>query len=387
MEKLSNLAISRRTTLIGAIINVLLATSKITIGLLGNSAALLADGIHSATDLFSDLLVFIGITFAHAPPDREHPYGHGKFESLTTFMIALLTVSVGIGICFDAWNRLQIPHETQIHPIVLSIILLSIASKEWLYQYTNRIAKKIHSQALAANAWHHRSDAISSVAALVGIGGALAGFPILDPLAAIAVALIIARAGWHIGQGAFQELTDTSVPESLLTTFNQKLETLPGVLDIHRLRARRQGPDMLIDLHVVVPGNYSVSEGHAVTLRIEHCLEKLDDSIREIVIHVDHENDQEKPNSPLFTTTRESLTKQFNLFINEQKLNIILHQLTPHYSHQGIYLEIVLKTTDKTPPPDLNQVANLIKEKAIALTSIHGTQVSLLLSSCDPNNK
>ena len=293
MDQHAKLTIARRTTVIGAFINVLLSVLKITIGLLGNSAALLADGIHSATDLFSDLLVFIGITFAHTPPDQEHPYGHGKFESLTTFMIALLTVSVGIGICLDAWGRLHTPPTAPMHPIVLSIIFLSIASKEWLYQYTNRIAKKIQSQALTANAWHHRSDAISSIAALIGIGGALAGLPILDPLAAIAVALIIARAGWHIGQGAFQELTDTSVPEALLTTLNQTLHNLPGVLDIHRLRARRQGPDMLIDLHVVVPKNYSVSEGHAVTLSIEHCLKQLDDSIREIVIHVDHENDQE----------------------------------------------------------------------------------------------
>ncbi|OOZ35604.1 cation diffusion facilitator family transporter [Solemya velesiana gill symbiont] len=284
---------TQKVTVIGAALNFLLAIGKTLFGFIAQSHALIADGIHSLSDLLSDALVYFAAKHAHQAPDSDHPYGHGRFETAATMGLGIILLLVAVGIGWDAAHRLFEPDEL-LQPTTLAIYvaILSVAVKELLYHYTMHVAKRINSEMLRANAWHHRSDSVSSVVVVVGVGGTLAGLPYLDAIAAIGVGLMIAHVGWEIGWPAFQELVDAGLEEERVALIRKTIFDVGGVQEIHMLRTRKMGGQASVDVHVLVDPWLSVSEGHMISQMV---MERLMEEIEEVVdvtVHIDPEDDE-----------------------------------------------------------------------------------------------
>jgi len=287
------LATTRRVTIVGAVINLLLAIAKILFGWIAQSQALVVDGIHSLSDLFSDVLVWFAAHHAAQAPDTDHPYGHGRFETLATLGLGALLMLVAFGIIWDAASRLFAP-ETLLAPgaMALVVALISILAKEWLYHYTQRNARRIKSEMLRANAWHHRSDAVSSIVVLVGVTGTMAGLSYLDAIAAIGVGLMIAHIGWELGRPAMQELVDAGLEEERLAQIRATIQSVPGVNSIHMLRTRRSAGRASADVHVLVDPWLSVSEGHMISQMVmDQLLEEIEE-LTDVTVHIDPEDDE-----------------------------------------------------------------------------------------------
>lgn len=287
---------TRRVTIVGALVNLLLAGFKILFGWLAQSQSLLADGIHSLSDLLSDGLVWFAAHHAAQDPDPEHPYGHGRFETLATLGLGVLLILVAIGIGWDAISRLFSP-ERLLTPgaLALVIALFSVLVKEWLYHYTLRVARRIRSDMLKANAWHHRSDAVSSIVVLVGVGGTMAGLPYLDALAAAGVALMIARIGWELGWPAVQELGDAGLEQEQVDRIREIIVSIGGVQAIHMLRTRKLGGQASVDVHVLVQPRLSVSEGHVISQTVMDRLQAEVEEVSDVTVHIDPEDDEIAP--------------------------------------------------------------------------------------------
>ncbi|MEO5376595.1 MAG: cation diffusion facilitator family transporter [Magnetococcus sp. DMHC-6] len=348
-EKDAKYAESRWVTQVGTIGDFLLTFGKIAIGLLANSAALLAEGVHSGADLLFDLVVLAGMKVARKKPDEGHPYGHGKFESLATILLAVILLLLAVGIVVDAIGRLGTEDLKAPEQLAFWVAMISIVTKEALFQYTIRVGKKLKSNIIIANAWHHRADSISSLAAMIGIGGALMGYPILDPIAAIAVAFFVSKVGFEIGGGAIKELTDSSfaVDQEVRERISTLIHEIPEVLSAHFLTPRQSGPDILVDVHVVVPLFLSVSEGHQVAEKVRLSLLQKIEAISEVVVHIDTEDDMERQ-----TILRANRDELLNLVRKEiSPLNGIeeVVRLQPHYNSDGIILDLVLRMNAALP--------------------------------------
>ncbi len=282
-----------RTAIVGAVVNLVLSAIKIAGGILGQSQALIADGIHSFSDLLTDLLVWLAGRRAAQCPDREHPYGHGRYETVATLVLGGLLALVAVGIGWDAGHRLFIPEELlRPAPMTLYAALASILIKEWLYQYTLAYARRVRSQMLRANAWHHRSDAISSIVVLVGVAGTMAGLPYLDAVAAVLVAVMIAHIAWKLGSEAVRELVDTGLDTERLAVVRQTILSVGGVRDLHMLRTRRLGGFASADVHILVDPRVSVSEGHMISVLVERRLKHQIDELTDVTVHIDPEDDE-----------------------------------------------------------------------------------------------
>jgi len=287
---------TRQAAIVGAVTNFLLALVKTLFGILGQSQSLLADGIHSLSDLLSDALVWFAARHAKDAPDQEHPYGHGRFETAGTMALWIFLILVGLGIGWDAGERLFKPNELlHPHPYTLYIALLSIVANEALYFYTQYVARRIKSQLLRANAWHHRTDSISSVVVLVGIGGTIAGLPYLDAIAAVLVGLMIVHIGWSLGWGAMQELMDAGLEEEQVAEIRRIINSVYGVSNIHMLRTRRMGGHASADVHIQVEPWLSVSEGHRIAEVVQYRLIGEVEMLSDVTVHVDPEDDEKCP--------------------------------------------------------------------------------------------
>jgi cation diffusion facilitator family transporter len=281
-----------RTSLVGAVVNLFLSVLKIIAGWLGHSHALIADGIHSLSDLATDVLVWVAGRQASQAPDSDHPYGHGRYETLATMVLGVFLLAVAVGLGWDAVQRLFRP-EKLLTPELMTLFaaLASILVKEWLYWYTLKYAKRVRSDMLRANAWHHRTDAISSVVVLIGIAGTLAGLPYLDAVASVVVAVMIARIAWELGWEATRELVDTGLDEERLGAIRRVIRDIGGVRDIHMLRTRTHGGQASADVHVLVDPFVSVSEGHAISVLVEQQLKQQIDEMTDVTVHIDPEDD------------------------------------------------------------------------------------------------
>jgi cation diffusion facilitator family transporter len=285
--------LKRRASLVGALVNILQTAIKLTFGIVGQSAALVADGIHSLSDLLSDLLVIIAVRFGSRAADPDHPYGHRRFETIATVILGLSLVAIGAAIIWHVLERVHHPeHLPTPEPMTLGIAALSILLNEWLYHYTKRIAKTTRSKLLLANAWHQRSDALSSLVVLCGIVGVLQGYPFADAVAAAVVALMVAKIGLNLVFDSIKELVDTSLPPSLVAQIRQVILSVEGVKGIHLLRTRRMGEDAYIDAHIVVDPRITVSEGHCIGDAVRDVLISRFDDVLDVLVHVDPEDDQ-----------------------------------------------------------------------------------------------
>lgn len=283
---------SQRITLIGAVIDFALAVFKVIVGVIGNSSALIADGIHSFSDLLSDGIVLYAAKHSSVEADEDHPYGHQRFETVATLGLAIILALVALGIVIDGFNRLNDPSEMTHINLLLGVAAISIFSKEALYWYTLQVAKACKSEMLKANAWHHRSDALSSVVVFAGVLGATFGYGYLDAVAAIVVGLMIMHIAWELGSGATRELVDTSIDADEIEQLRDAIGRIGGVNSVHSLRTRRIGHNVSADVHVQVDPNLSVSEGHIISVSVERvakeCLEELSD----VTVHIDPEDDE-----------------------------------------------------------------------------------------------
>ena len=284
---------TRKVTLVGAVVNIVLSVVKIAFGWLAHCQSLVADGVHSLSDLLSDVLVWFAAGHAAQGPDSDHPYGHGRFETLATLGLGLLLILVAVGISWDAASRLFSP-ERLLVPGSLALVVAfgSVLAKEWLYHYTIRVAKRAKSDMLRANAWHHRSDAVSSIVVLVGVGGTMAGLPYLDSIAAFIVGLMIAHIGWELSWPAVQELADAGLEEERLEKIRRVIRSVDGVEEIHMLRTRLSAGQASADVHLLVNPRLSVSEGHMIGQMVIDRLQEDVEEITDVTVHIDPEDDE-----------------------------------------------------------------------------------------------
>jgi len=333
---------AQRVTWIGAGVNLILSILKIVVGTIGHSAALVADGIHSLSDLASDTLVIVAARHGAQPADEDHPYGHARFETAATVVLGVMLLVVAIGIAWDAGLR-SLSAEELLSPGVLAIVIatLSLASKEWLYQYTMLIARRIHSKLLEANAWHHRSDAISSFVVLIGIAGAMIGYPVLDAVAAFIVALMIAQIAWQLISSSFRELVDTAVDDETQQKIIDLITQTDGVVNLHMLRTRMMGSKILVDAHLQVQPRLSVSEGHQIAETVEYLLKNKIDHMQDVTIHIDPEDDEQAPlNSHL--PLRTQLITQLNKAWAPISAADHIKEIDLHYLDGRVEVEILL---------------------------------------------
>ena len=283
-----------RVTVYGAIINIALVIFKLLAGFIGHSAAMIADGIHSLSDLLTDAVVIIFMRLSARPQDEDHDYGHGKYETLATALIGMALFVVGLGICYGGvckiWQALQGQQLAQPGWIALIAALLSIALKEWCYQFTMRTGREIKSESVMANAWHHRSDALSSVGTSIGIGGAIlfgSSWAVLDPIAAVIVSVLIIGTAWKLVSNALGELLEKSLPTSVENEIVKIVMEDHELSDIHELRTRRVGTHIAIEMHVRMPGDLSLTVAHAHATEAEHRLRKRFGNDTFISIHME----------------------------------------------------------------------------------------------------
>ena len=292
MNKDNRAKASQKTTIIGAVVDFLLAVFKVIVGALGNSGALIADGIHSFSDLLSDGVVWYAAKHSAEEADDEHPYGHERFETVATLGLAIILAIIGAGIVFDAFDRLQNPGELSHNTLLLSITALSIFSKEALYWYTLKVAKTYKSEMLKANAWHHRSDALSSIVVFIGILGSLNGYLYLDGAAAVIVGLMVIYIAWKLGTGATKELVDTSIDAQQVESLRTAIGMISGVNNVHSLRTRKIGHAISADVHVQVDPFLSVSEGHIISVSVERVAKECLEDLSDVTVHIDPEDDE-----------------------------------------------------------------------------------------------
>jgi len=282
-------------TWVGAIINILLSILKLIAGIIGNSSALIADAVHTLSDLATDIIILVGVRYWDQPPDSSHTYGHQRIETLVTLLIGMALAIVGVGIGWNALASLK-EHRHSESPKIITIIIViaSIISKEWVYRWTVKNAKAIKSDALLANAWHHRSDALSSipVAAAIGIAIIFPEWQSIDHFGAAIVAVFILQAAWSIMFPALKVLVDSGAPKAVAKRCKELAVSVPYVITVHALRTRYGNGGYSVDMHVLVPGELTVRQGHDIASKVHDVL--IADpvlNVNDVVVHIEPDGD------------------------------------------------------------------------------------------------
>ena len=277
-------------TLMGSVVNIVLLVFKFMAGILGGSAAMIADAVHSLSDFMTDIVVLLFVKISSKPEDKDHDYGHGKYETLATSMIGVALLCVGLYILYSGAYRTWTAFKGSPIEQPLWAALFSIVMKEWTYRFTSKVGKEVQSQAVVANAWHHRSDALSSIGTAVGIGGAIflgKEWAVLDPIAAVVVSIFIIRTAAMLVSGALDELLEKSLPDEEERKIEDIVQSEPEVSGIHHLCTRRIGNRIAIEMHLRMPGEISLNESHAHATNIERKLRNHFGERTHINIHVE----------------------------------------------------------------------------------------------------
>ena len=260
-------AAASRSTWVSVVVNLVLSTVQIVVGVWAKSQSLIADGIHSLSDLVADFVVLFANHHSQKDADEDHPYGHQRFETAASLVLGLLLLAVGVGMVWSAVVKLENPESVpQVHSVALWVAGVALVGKEVLFRYMLAVAKKVKSSMLVANAWHARSDAASSLVVGVGIAGNLAGYPILDPIAALIVGFMVGKMGWEFGWDAMHDLMDRAVDEQEVQAIRQTLLDTPGVTGVHDVRTRKMGDMVVVDAHLEVDARITVEAGHDIAV-------------------------------------------------------------------------------------------------------------------------
>ena len=365
MNKQDRTKASQKVTLVGAVVDFLLAVFKVMAGMFGNSGALIADGIHSFSDLLSDGVVWYAAKHSADEADEEHPYGHERFETVATLGLSIILAIIGTGIIFDAFNRLSSPSELTHSTLLLSVAALSIFSKEALYWYTLKVAKTYKSEMLKANAWHHRSDALSSIVVFIGILGSLNGYLYLDGVAAIVVGLMVIYIAWELGIGATKELVDTSIDAAQVEQLRHAIGMISGVNNVHSLRTRKIGQAISADVHVQVDPFLSVSEGHIISVSVERVAKECLEDLHDVTVHIDPEDDETAApceNLPERAEALGILNKAlFNNKCDGEIKRIQLHYLDGKI-HVDFFLPLSCLSSDKSYDEILEKLTEVVRD-------------------------
>ena len=334
---------SQKVTIVGALVDFILSIIKIILGYIGQSGALIADGIHSFSDLLTDWVTWYAAKLSGDAPDADHPYGHERFETVATLGLSIFLAIVGTIIIFNGIGRFSNPNALKHENWLIAAAALSIFSKEALYWYTVKVANNIKSDLLKANAWHHRTDAFSSVVVIIGIIGAANGYFFLDSVAAIVVGILIIYIGWQLGFEATKELVDTSIDQEDIKALHLALSEIKGVNSVHTLRTRKVGHKKSADVHVQVNPFLSVSEGHIISVSVERvakeCIEDLDD----VTVHIDPENDEELEDAPYKDLPeRAQALKIISQTLKLENINYELEKTQLHYLEGEILVDFFL---------------------------------------------
>ena len=264
-------AAASRSTWVSVGVNVVLSATQIAVGLVSKSQGLVADGMHSLSDLVADFVVLFAGHHAKKDADEDHPYGHQRFETAASLVLGVLLLGVGAGMLWSAARKLEAPESVQqVHVAALYVAGVALAAKEALFRYMLAVATRVKSSLLVANAWHARSDAASSLVVGLGIIGNLAGYPILDPIAALIVGFMIARMGWAFGWAALHDLMDRAVDDAEVQAIRRTLRETPGVQNVHDVRTRKMGDMIVVDAHIEVDASISVEAGHDIAVLARH---------------------------------------------------------------------------------------------------------------------
>ena len=287
-----------RVTLLGGAVNVVLMLFKFVAGFFGHSAAMTADAVHSLSDFATDLVVLAFVRISHKPKDKDHDYGHGKYETLATTLIGVALIAVALGILVEGAKKIALWAQggTLSQPGMLALwaALISILLKEVIFQYTHRKAKKLNSQAMEANAWHHRSDALSSIGTAIGIGGAIIGgerWAVLDPIASIVVGAFIVKVAVGLLRTGVGDLMEQSLPDEVENEILDIVKSVSDVKEPHELCTRRIGNHYAIEMHILMDGNLSLKEAHDKATEIEQKLKERYGEETHVSIHVEPEED------------------------------------------------------------------------------------------------
>jgi cation diffusion facilitator family transporter len=278
-----------RATLTGALANILLAGTKALAGIIGNSYALLADAFESMFDVVSSLVVMGGLRIAVEPADENHPYGHGKAEPLAAMIVAIVLCTAAVGIAFQSIREIITPHHAP-EPFTLVVLVLVVAAKELLFRYSAGVAEAAHSTAVKTDAWHHRSDALTSLAAFIGISIALIGgrgYESADDVAALAASCIIGFNGTRLLRSAVREIMDAAPAPEIEERVRRAASTVQGVVALDKCYVRKMGLEYYVDLHVVVDGSISVTEGHAIAHRVKDAIRMTNAHVADVLIHIE----------------------------------------------------------------------------------------------------
>ena len=332
--------VMKKVTVIGAIVNFFLAIAQVLVGVLGHSQGLIADGVHTLSDLIGDIAVILASKEANKGADEDHPYGHGRIETLATVVLGVILIVVGAVIGFNAVNKLMNVNIVQ-QPNTLALIaaFAAIFSKEALFHYTIRIARQTNSRMLEANAWHHRSDVFSSIIVVIGVAGSMMGYLYADIVAAFLVAMLIARMGFKMGWESIQELIDTSLDQDQVEDIKTMINSIEGVQSSHMLRTRRMGGYALADVHIQVDPRLSVSEGHQISEAVRQSLIQNVHELDDVTVHIDPEDDEEKPTCaglPLRTPFLQRLYQSLGDLLSKEQIE----EITLHYLNGKIDVDI-----------------------------------------------
>ena len=336
----------RRVTLVGSVVDLLLGVGKITGGLVWNSSALVADGVHSLSDLVTDVGVLLAAKHAQPVPDAEHPYGHGRIETVATAVLGASLILVSAGIAFEAARNLFHP-EALGRPGLPALLLaaVSVVSKELIYHSPMASARRLKSKMLRANAWHSRTDAFSSIIVIIGVGGTMLGLDYLDAIAAVVVAWMVAKVGWHHTRDSVGELIDTGLERDQVSEIRDEILAVEGVEDLHMLRTRQMAGRALVDVHINLRNpRISASEAHHISELVRRQLIRRIDDVEDVTVHADIEDDHES-----FETVRLPPRAQVLGTLRERWRDLPqAKRLTLHYigGHIEVDVELPLEQAD-----------------------------------------
>ena len=356
----------QKVTILGGVINVLLSALQLSMGILFHSNALVMDAIHSLSDLFTDIFVLIMTKIGREGPDENHPYGHGRFETMGVVVLGSALIAVALLLGWQNVERLLSAEElTAPAGWALLAPIAAIISKEVLFRHTLSVGKKVNAKIIIANAWHHRSDAMSSIVVLIGVGLASFGWPWMDSLAAVAVAVFIAKIGFDFVYDSVKELVDTALEPELVEEIAKEFIDSPGVKGAHNLRTRKVGDNALVDVNVEVDSKISVSEGHEIATRAAKKVVRKFDDVVDVTAHTDIEHDHEEgeyfidPSHKTKVPLRDEVEKVVGAILETHGLLSSLERVQIHYIKNKLHLELIFRETASEVFKDVKVKSNV----------------------------